>query len=77
MLKSFENLKDNDIEILVLGYLLKHPNFLDSHFEYISPDLFANLENLNSELKNSELVKDVVKFLIQDKKRPICSPFSK
>tara|TARA_B100000900_G_scaffold223059_1_gene189289 strand:+ start:1715 stop:2497 length:783 start_codon:yes stop_codon:yes gene_type:complete len=40
-------------------------------------NLTANLENLNSELKNSELVKDVVKFLTQDKKRPICSPFSK
>ena len=31
----------------------------------------------SSELKNSELVKDVVKFLTEDKKRPICSPFSK
>ena len=40
-------------------------------------NLTLNLDNLNSELKNSELVKDVVKFLIQDKKRPICSPFSK
>ena len=46
MQKSFENLKDNDIEIIVLAYLLKHPDLLDSHFEDINSDLFANLENL-------------------------------
>jgi len=44
--KSYENLKDNDIEIIVLAYILKHPDLLDSHFEFISVDLFANLENL-------------------------------
>ena len=38
-------------------------------------NIFLNLENLNSELKESELVKDVIKFLLEDKKRPICSPF--
>ena len=46
MQKNFENLKDNDIEIIVLAYLLKHPDLLDSHFEDINSDLFANLENL-------------------------------
>ena len=46
MQKSYENLKDNDIEIIVLAYLLKHSELLDSHFEFISADLFANLENL-------------------------------
>lgn len=46
MQKSYENLKDNDIEIIVLAYILKHPELLDSHFEFISVDLFANLENL-------------------------------
>ena len=46
MQKSYENLKDNDIEIIVLAYLLKHSDLLDSHFEFISADLFANLENL-------------------------------
>jgi len=44
--KSYENLKDNDIEIIVLAYLLKHSELLDSHFELISSDLFANIENL-------------------------------
>ena len=46
MQKSYENLKDNDIEIIVLAYLLKHSELLDSHFELISADLFANSENL-------------------------------
>ncbi len=46
MQKSFENLKDNDIEIIVLAYILKHSDLLDSHFENISTDLFANIENL-------------------------------
>jgi len=46
MQKSYENLKDNDIEIIVIAYLLKHSELLDSHFEFISADLFANSENL-------------------------------
>ncbi len=46
MQKSYENLKDNDIEIIVLAYLLKHSELLDSHFELISSDLFSNIENL-------------------------------
>ena len=46
MQKSFENLKDNDIEVIVLAYILKHPDLLDSHFEYINNDIFANSENL-------------------------------
>jgi|TARA_B100001093_G_scaffold460559_1_gene474461 UDP-N-acetylglucosamine acyltransferase len=40
-------------------------------------NIFENLENLSSELKESLLVKDVVKFLTDDKKRPICSPYYK
>ena len=46
MQKNFENLKDNDIEIIVLAYLLKHSDFLDTHYEHITSDLFSNLENL-------------------------------
>ena len=40
-------------------------------------NLTTNLENLSNKLKDSQLVKDVVNFIIEDKKRPICSPFSK
>ena len=46
MQKTYENLKDNDIEIIVIAYLLKHPELLDTHFEHINPDLFSNIENL-------------------------------
>ena len=40
-------------------------------------NLTANLKNLKQELRKNELVNDVVKFLEKDKKRPICTPFSK
>ena len=40
-------------------------------------NLTENLNNLNSKLKANDLVKDVVEFLEKDKKRPICTPFSK
>jgi UDP-N-acetylglucosamine acyltransferase len=39
--------------------------------------LTENLSNLNVSFQNNELVKDVVNFINKDKKRPICSPFSK
>mgnify|MGYP001445333689 FL=1 len=40
-------------------------------------NLTENLKNLDSNLKKNDLVKDVVNFLEKDKKRPICTPFSK
>jgi UDP-N-acetylglucosamine acyltransferase len=40
-------------------------------------NLTTNLKNLKQEFKKNELVNDVVKFLEKDKKRPICTPFSK
>ena len=40
-------------------------------------NLTENLSNLSNEFKNNELVSDVVKFIEKDKKRPICTPFSK
>ena len=46
MQKTYDNLKDNDIEIIVIAYVLKHPELLDTHFEHINPDLFSNIENL-------------------------------
>ena len=39
--------------------------------------LNENLNKLNSEFKKNILVKEVVEFINQDKKRPICTPFSK
>ena len=39
--------------------------------------LTENLNNLSNEFKNNELVKEVIEFIEKDKKRPICTPFSK
>ena len=50
----------------------------DAYKEIFKNENFnINLENLNNKLKEAQLVKDVVNFLTEDKKRPICSPFSK
>ena len=40
-------------------------------------NLTENLKNLDPNFKKNDLVKDVVNFLEKDKKRPICTPFSK
>ena len=40
-------------------------------------NLTENLKNLNKEFKKNELVNEVINFLEEDKKRPICTPFSK
>ncbi len=40
-------------------------------------NLTENLKNLDTNLKKNKLVKDVIEFLEKDKKRPICTPFSK
>ena len=46
MQKTFNSLKDDDIEIIVIAYLLKHPDLIDTHFEELDNTLFANKENL-------------------------------
>ena len=40
-------------------------------------NLTVNLKNLDQGYKKNELVNDVINFLEKDKKRPICTPFSK
>ncbi|WP_440919657.1 acyl-ACP--UDP-N-acetylglucosamine O-acyltransferase [Candidatus Pelagibacter sp.] len=40
-------------------------------------NLTENLSNLSNDLKKNELVSEVVNFIKKDKKRPICTPFSK
>ena len=39
--------------------------------------LTDNLNNLNGLFKDNSLVNDVIEFINEDKKRPICTPFSK
>ena len=40
-------------------------------------NLTENLNNLSKDFKNNELVTEVIRFIEKDKKRPICTPFSK
>ncbi len=40
-------------------------------------NLTENLNNLSNEFKDNKLVMEVVNFIEKDKKRPICTPFSK
>jgi UDP-N-acetylglucosamine acyltransferase len=50
----------------------------DAYKKFFKTDrLTENLSNLNALFKNNSLVNDVVEFINKDKKRPICTPFSK
>jgi UDP-N-acetylglucosamine acyltransferase len=62
-----KNIANKEIMILTEAYneLFKNEN------------LTQNLKNLSTDLKKNKLVLDVVNFLEKDKKRPICTPFSK
>ena len=40
-------------------------------------NLTKNLSNLSGEFKENKLVADIINFIEKDKKRPICTPFSK
>jgi UDP-N-acetylglucosamine acyltransferase len=42
-----------------------------------SENLTENLTNLSNEFRDNDLVAEVVGFIEKDKKRPICTPFSK
>ena len=42
-----------------------------------SENLQENLTKVNGEYKENELVQEVTNFISKDKKRPICTPFSK
>ncbi len=62
-----KNIPNQDIMILSDAYkeIFKNENLTD------------NLNNLSNELRKHELVSEVVSFIEKDKKRPICTPFSK
>ena len=44
---------------------------------FATKKLTENLDKLNGEFKKNPLVNDVIKFITKDKKRSICTPFSK
>ena len=51
---------------------------IESYKEIFSTkNVTANLNKLNGEFKENPLVKDVIDFITKDKKRSICTPFSK
>ena len=53
-------------------------NLNDAYKEIFKDEnLTQNLINLNQDFKKNELVLEVVNFLEKDKKRPICTPYSK
>ena len=62
-----KNIPNHDIKILSEAYKEIFKN----------EKLTANLNNLNKELRKHELVSEVVSFIEKDKRRPICTPFSK
>ncbi len=50
----------------------------DAYKEIFKNENFKeNLNNLSNDFKNNELVKEIIEFIEKDKKRPICTPFSK
>ena len=51
---------------------------LDKAYKEIfsSKNLHENLSKINGEFKDNELVGEVIKFIEEDKKRPICSPIN-
>ena len=42
-----------------------------------SENLSENLSQLNGDFKENSLIREVIDFISKDKKRPICTPFSK
>ena len=44
---------------------------------FATKNLSENLTKLNGEFKENILVKDIIKFITKDKKRSICTPFTK
>ncbi len=62
-----KNIPNQDIKILSDAYKVLFEN----------ENLTENLNKLSKELRKHELVGEVVSFIEKDKKRPICTPFSK
>ena len=62
-----KNIPNQDIKILSEAYkeIFRNEN------------LTENLNSLSQELRKHELVSEVIGFIEKDKKRPICTPFSK
>ena len=66
-IRKRKNIPNKEIMILSDAYkeIFKNENLTD------------NLSNLSKDFKCNELVAEVIGFIEKDKKRPICTPFSK
>ncbi len=88
MADPYLNLKDNNLEIIVLAYLIKHPDFIDEYYDKINEKIFFNLEHkkilkiLNDFSNNSKNISidgiknylpEVAKDTIQDLVREVDS----
>ena len=62
-----KNIPNQDIKILSDAYKQIFQN----------ENLTENLNSLSKDIKKHELVKEVINFIKKNKKRPICTPFSK
>ena len=68
-------LGDTDFSDAILKKII---NLSDAYKEIFKDEnLTHNLINLDQGFKKNELVLEVVNFLEKDKKRPICTPYSK
>ena len=76
MADPFLNLRDNQIEIIVLSYLIKHPVFLDEYYDKLNDKIFYNpeykkiLSVLNEFSKNSKRLYQL-NFLSEKRKKQI------
>ena len=64
-----ETTKEYYKEILELGNAYKKI--------FSSDNLHENVDKINGEYKGNNLVEEVTRFILKDKKRPICSPLNK
>ena len=68
-------LGDTDFSELVLKEIMILTDAYKEIFK--NENLTENLNNLSKDFKSNELVAEVIGFIEKDKKRPICTPFSK
>jgi len=59
----FLNLRDNQIEIIVLSYLIKHPVFLDEYYDKLNDKIFYNPEYKKILSVLNEFFKKIQKIL--------------
>ena len=81
--KKINSLPDELIKSIFLLSNNELTSFIEKKDKYFVVEIFKtenlheNLIKLNGEFIDNNYVKEVVDFINKDKKRPICTPFSK